>query len=564
MALDMTADTQEAGVRLVQQLGAAGVEYAFTTFGTDHPTLIKGLAHADAPTAVLAPDEMVAASAAHGYAQVTGRPQVVIAHVDVGTANLGPSLHNSARSQIPMLVLAGRTPYTTRGERPGSRSIFVHWYQDVYDQHSLVREYANWTYELETGANVDRVVARSLDMCQGPPPGPSYLTLPREVLREEAPSTPETSLPRPESTPTTIDTPTREKLLDLLATADDPLLITSYFGREEPAVDTLVSFAETTGVPVVEAAPAFDMNFPRDHPLHLGYTADTWLETADLILIAACEVPWVPLKVSPQENATVVQIDTDPAKAQYPMWDFRPDITVRADPQTVLNDLTNTFENSELATTRIDRTTERHTAQREDWNDQADAPADSITPARLSTAIGQAIDDETIIVDETVTNTIPVLRHLPRTQPGTYYSYCSSGLGWALGASVGIKLARPTRRLVTVVGDGSFLFGNPLATFEMIEACEIPHLWVVYNNRGWQAVANAVHDQYEDPDFLDEAFVRFPAEQNFAAPFASLGCYADRVTDPDTLSASINAAIEAVDDGTHAILDVEVSTPTTE
>lgn len=175
----------EVGEQVIEALGELGISYVFSTFGTDHPPLIKGFATHDDPTPILAPHEMLAASAAHGYTQVTGEPQAVLVHVDVGTANLGASMHNAARSQVPMFVLAGRTPLTTRNEQPGSRSIFVHYYQDVYDQHGLVREYAKWTYELETGANVKTVLARGYDLATAAPAGPVYLTLPREILRQD-------------------------------------------------------------------------------------------------------------------------------------------------------------------------------------------------------------------------------------------------------------------------------------------------------------------------------------------------------------------------------------------
>ena len=554
----MDTEGLETGERLVERLAAGGVEYVFATFGTDHPTLVKGLSRDAAPTTVLASDETVAASAAHGYAQVTGDPQAVLVHVDVGTANLGPALHNASRSHVPMLVLAGRTPLTTRGERPGSRSIFVHWYQDVYDQQGLVREYANWTYELETGANVDRVLARAFDTAEGPPAGPSYLTLPREVLREPAETSPDVGTGRRETAPATASRETRERLLDLLDSADDPLVVTSYLGREEAAVGTLVEFAETVGVPVVEAAPAFDMNFPRDHPLHLGFGAEPWLDDADLVLVAACDVPWVPSRATPGEDATVVHVDPDTEKGQYPLWDFRPDLAVRADPATVLADLAARYEPGERTEDRTARAAERHDALRESWNDAVDDDPDRITPAVLSRAIGEAVGPEAVIVDETVTNTVSVLRHLERTEPGTYYSYCSSGLGWALGASIGVKLARPDRTVVTTVGDGSFVFGNPLAAAATVRACGTPHLWVVYDNGGWRAVSDAVHDQYEDPDFLDDAFTRFDPSPDYAGAMAGMGCHAERVTEPEDLAPALDRALEAVESGTHAVLDVAV------
>lgn len=554
----MDAEDRETGERVVERLAAGGVDYVFATFGTDHPTLIKGLSREVAPTTILAPDETVAASAAHGYAQVTGDPQAVLVHVDVGTANLGPALHNAARSHVPMLVLAGRTPVTTRGERPGSRSIFVHWYQDVYDQQGLVREYANWTYELETGANVDRVVARAFDMAEGPPAGPAYLTLPREVLREPAEASPDVGTGRRETVPATANRETTERLLDLLRAAEDPLLVTSYLGRDEGAVRTLVEFAETVGVPVVEAAPAFDVNFPRDHPLHLGFGAEPWLDDADLVLVAACDVPWVSSRATPAEDATVVHVDPDTEKGQYPMWDFRPDLAVRADPATVLADLTDAYESDERTETRVARAAERHEALRADWDEAVTDDPDRITPASLSRAVGEAVGPEAVVVDETVTNTVSVLRHLVRTEPGTYYSYCSSGLGWALGASIGVKLARPDRTVVTTVGDGSFVFGNPLAAVEMVRACDAPHLWVVYDNDGWRAVADAVHDQYDDPDFLDDAFTRFDPSPDYAGAVAGMGCHAERVVDPDELGPALDRALDAVEDGTHAVLDVVV------
>jgi acetolactate synthase-1/2/3 large subunit len=554
----MDVDSRETGERVVERLTAGGVEYVFATFGTDHPTLIKGLAGEEAPTAVLAPDETLAASAAHGYAGVTGDPQAVLVHVDVGTANLGPALHNAARSHVPMLVLAGRTPHTTRGERPGSRSIFVHWYQDVYDQHGLVREYANWAYELETGANVDRVLARAFDMAAGPPAGPAYLTLPREVLREPAEESPDVGPVARETAPTTASRETRDRLLDRLRAAEDPLLVTSYLGRDEAGVRTLVDFAETVGVPVVEAAPAFDLNFPRDHPLHLGFAAEPWLDDADLVLVAACDVPWVPSRATPAEDATVVHVDHDPEKGQYPMWDFRPDVSVRADPAAVLADLTDAYESDEGTEDRVARAAERHEALRDEWDDAVRSDGDSITPALLSRAIGEAVGPDAVVVDETVTNTVSVLRHLVRTEPGTYYSYCSSGLGWALGASVGVELARPDRTVVTTVGDGSFVLGNPMAAVEIVHACDVPHLWVVYDNGGWQAVADAVHDQYDDPGFLDDAFVRFDPRPDYAGAVSGMGCHAERVADPAELGPALDRALDAVENGTHAVLDVNL------
>lgn len=549
---------REVGERLVERLGERGVEYVFATFGTDHPTLIKGLADDGAPTTILAPHEMVAASAAHGYAQATGDPGVVLVHVDVGTANLGASLHNAARSRIPLLVVAGRTPLTTDGDAPGSRSIFVHWYQDVADQHGIVREYTKWEYELETAENVDGVVDRGLDVAAADPAGPAYLTLPREILRREAPA------PTPNRTtstePATLEAGTRRRLVELLSEAEHPLVITSYLGRDEAAVPVLESFAETVGVPVVETAPAFDLNLPRDHPLHFGFGAEPHLDEADLLLVADCDVPWVPERASPRADATVVHVDADPEKSMYPMWDFHADLRVRADARSALADLTAAFDPAD-GDDRADRFRERgrvrHERRRDAVPDAADA--DRITPELLSHVLGEALDDDAVVVDETVTNTPSVLRHCTRTEPGTYYSYCSSGLGWGLGAAAGVALARPDATVVGVVGDGSFVLGNPLAAVQLVQAYDLPHLTVVYDNEGWAAVSDAIADQYDEVGFDPTEFTRFDPGTDYAALAEGWDCHGERVSEPAQLEGAVERALGAVEDGTHAILDVAVS-----
>lgn len=555
----MSQDTdQEVGERLIERLGERGVEYVFATFGTDHPTLIKGLADEDAPTPILAPHEMTAASAAHGYAQATGNPGVVLVHVDVGTANLGASLHNAARTRVPLLIMAGRTPLTTGGDTPGSRSIFVHWYQDVADQHGIVREYTKWEHELEMADNVDSAVDRGLDIALSDPAGPTYLTLPREILRQTAPVT--TPSRSPSTEPATLDARTRRTLVEQLREAEHPLVITSYLGREEDAVSVLESFSETVGVPVVETAPAFDLNFPRDHPLHYGFAAEPYLEEADLLLVVNCDVPWIPQRASPRTDATIVHIDADPEKSMYPMWNFPVDLQVRADAQSVLADVTESFDAADSAD-RVDRFRESGVVLHEEWRDSVpdSANANTITPDLLSRTLGEVLGDDAIVVDETVTNTPSVLRHCTRTRPGTYYSYCSSGLGWGLGAALGVTLARPDATVVGVIGDGSFVLGNPLATIQMVQAYDQPHLIVIYNNEGWRAVADAIDDQYDEVAFDSSAFTRFDPGTDYAALAEGWDCHGERVSDPAELRSAIERALTVVEDDTHAILDVEVS-----
>src|SRR5277367_6870244 len=129
---------------LLEALHEAGVAFIFANFGSDHPALIEALAEARAngrpiPNVITCPNEMVALSCAHGYAQLTGRAQAVLVHVECGTQALAGAVHNAAKGRIPAFIFAGLSPFTQEGELRGSRNEFIQWIQDVPDQRGLVR-----------------------------------------------------------------------------------------------------------------------------------------------------------------------------------------------------------------------------------------------------------------------------------------------------------------------------------------------------------------------------------------------------------------------------------------
>jgi len=166
-----------------------GVKYFFGNAGTDFAPLIDGFARFAAegkgnPKPVLVPHEFTAVSMAHGYAMVTGEPQVVMVHVNVGTSNALTGIINASRANIPLIFTAGRTPIT-EGEVKGGRNLHIHWAQESFDQASMLREYVKWDYELRCFAQVEKVVDRALNIAMSEPKGPVYLSLPREVLAEE-------------------------------------------------------------------------------------------------------------------------------------------------------------------------------------------------------------------------------------------------------------------------------------------------------------------------------------------------------------------------------------------
>ncbi|MDP8922360.1 MAG: thiamine pyrophosphate-binding protein, partial [Chloroflexota bacterium] len=180
----------EAAEAYLAALTAQGVDCLFLNPGTDTFPIQEAAAKLLAlgrpvPRIVLCPFEVVALAAAHGYYYATGRPQAVLVHVDVGTQNLGGTLHDAQRGRAAVVIAAGRSPYTTDSVVRGSRDTYIHWLQEQFDQHGIVRNYVKWEYELRRPEQMGEAVARAFQLAASDPPGPVYLTLPREVLMAE-------------------------------------------------------------------------------------------------------------------------------------------------------------------------------------------------------------------------------------------------------------------------------------------------------------------------------------------------------------------------------------------
>src|SRR5262249_53415290 len=179
-----------AGDVLLESLYRNGVANLFVNPGTDFPPIVEGLARAKesgapVPTTVLVPHENLAVAMAHGAYLVTGAPQAVMVHVNVGTANTVNMLTNASRDRIPLLLMAGRSPILEEGAF-GARNRPIHWAQEMFDQAGMVRELVKWDYELRSPGQAHLVVPRALEAALASPSGPVYLSLPRESLSAPA------------------------------------------------------------------------------------------------------------------------------------------------------------------------------------------------------------------------------------------------------------------------------------------------------------------------------------------------------------------------------------------
>src|ERR1051325_8538534 len=243
----LMANKRSTAYFFLEGLVDLGIEYVSPNLVTDRVSLIEAMAEWRAegrrhPEVVLCPHENVAIHMAGGYAAATRRGQAGLVHGDAGTANAAMGMQNLCRARLPVLLLAGKAPFSLRGELPASRDNYVHFVQDPFDIGSLVRPYVKWEYNLPTGLIGKEVLRRGHAMMQSDPPGPVYLTLPREVLAEGWPADRVQAFPAERYGAVTaggVDPARLQPLVDRLLAARAPMVVSSYLGRKAEAVHAL-------------------------------------------------------------------------------------------------------------------------------------------------------------------------------------------------------------------------------------------------------------------------------------------------------------------------------------
>ncbi|KAJ5539027.1 hypothetical protein N7513_007359, partial [Penicillium frequentans] len=601
-----------ASFAFFEALWEGGVSHVFVNLGSDHPSILEAMLKGQRekkgqfPKIITCPNEwcsicvfgtgaransvvkMVALSMADGYARLTGEPQAVIVHVDVGTQGLGAAVHNASCGRAPVLIFAGLSPYTIEGETRGSRTEYIHWIQDVPDQKQIVSQYCRYTGELKTGKNVKQMVNRALQWATSDPKGPVYLVGAREVMEEEIePYQLNQKVWGPVS-PAALPTAGVELITSELANAKRPLVVVGYTGRSAQAVTELVTLANHfKGIRVLDTGGS-DMCFPANHPAWLGlrYPGHDLVKTADLIIVIDCDVPWVPTQFKPSDSAKIIHIDVDPLKQQIPVFYINSMATFRADSTTALKQLNDfigihgqiqQYIGSKDNIIMGQQRDEEYLKRRQEITDLAALPDGGddalLNVSYLMAQVRQGCPTDTIWAIESVTLTHPVSDQIAATLPKSWINCGGGGLGWSGGGALGIKLASDVKNggpgkgkfVVQVVGDGTFLFSVPGSVYWISRRYNIPILTIVLNNKGWNAPRRSmllVHPNGDGSRATNEdlniSFVPTPDYAGIAKAAAGGELWAGRASNVAELAQRLPEAIQSVLSGKSAVLEAQL------
>lgn len=484
---------------VLSSLKANGVDYLFVNAGSDFAPIIESYAkrgddESFAPQPVIVPHEAALVAMAHGYYLVTGRPQAAMVHVNVGLANAVMGLINAHADDVPLIMLSGRTPLTEH-DRPGARRTPIQYGQEQFDQSGMVRELVKWDYELRYAENAANLVSRGYAIAMSEPVGAVYLSMPREPLCEPAPvdRTPPIQIA---ASPAAPNPQAVEQAAAWLASAKNPLIICQ---RGDPAgkVSALLGeLSERHGIAVSEVFATRNV-MASDHPMLVGPNLAELLPAADVILVVDAPVAWIENVAQPDAGAKVIHIGPDPLFARMPVRSYRTSLAIAANTANVLSALDIALgAHAPADNKRREVTLARHETYRNSVAKAAEAGSrGAASKAWVARCISDILGDDGIVFNE-------------RGAPSPFYTLKAGnrffgntpagGLGWALPAALGAQLAERDRLVVCVVGDGSYMFANPVACHQVAEAHGLPLLTVILNNGAWDAVRLSTLEVYPE------------------------------------------------------------------
>jgi acetolactate synthase-1/2/3 large subunit len=417
----------------------------------------------------------------------------------------------------------------------------------MFDQAGMLREAIKWDYELRTPGQIGDVVSRAYEVAMSSPRGPVYLSLPREPLSAPVPDSYELTKPRSVPSRPHADPALVETLAGWIAAAKHPLIITTSSGSA--AMASLGRVAERYALPVVTQRQLV-VCLPTSHPMHMGYDPQDLLAGADLVIVIESDVPYMPNLQRPHSDCRFVTIGEDPAFGRYPMRSFPSDLAITATATSALEALDVVLARTELPEVEIAARRvwiAEYRSKRQVRLAKASAPSgDKISLAYLSRAIAEAVGDDAVIFNEYSL----MQDHCPRERPDTYYGLSSAGgLGWGFGAALGAKLAAPDKLVVTTLGDGAYMFSNPMVAHWVADVHELPILAIIINNSRYGAVRGATMSMFKN-GVSGVNNGRFMADldpsPSFDAAVRAQGGHGERVENPAELPAVLARARDAV------------------
>ncbi len=528
---------------MLEQLAAEGVQYVFGNPGTTEQAFLDALQDYPQIQYILALQESVALGLADGYARGSGRPAFAQLHAAPGLGNAMGMLYNALRNRTPMVAYAGQHAQYGSQQEPILAGDLVRMAEPV----------TKWAVEARDAREIPFLLRRAFKAAMEPPRGPVLIAVPANLMDEES------GAALPASYPDHRPRPSHESVrraVEMILEAKSPLIIPGDSVATSGASSDLIRLAEMIGARIhIPFCP--EVPVPTDHPLYGGLLnalsgpgLKGQLLGADLVLAIGTPIlPLLfPLDGSPfAKNAAVVHIDLEPWELDknWPATE-----SILADPGQALVDITAMLE-PHLDAVYRDQATQR-TASVRKLNEQLFAVLDAgahmkwetapVGAGRMMKEIADAVRPDTVIFDEAISASGYVMRYLRFREPGSHFRATGGGLGAGLPGALGLKLAKPDKPVMAILGDGAALY--TIQGLWTAAHHNIPVTFVIVNNASYRIL------KLNTLEYLGKAapgrnFVAMDLAEpslDFAQIAHSFGVKGLRVTEPGQIGEAVREA----------------------
>lgn len=544
---------------LVRMLKAEGVEYIFGNPGTSETPMMDALQDFPEVNYIQALQEGTAVGMADGYARATGRPAFANIHIAGGLANGISALYNAFRGGTPVVLSAGNSDTRMLLSEPTLSGDLV----------QMTRQYTKWSHEIHHAADIPGAVRRAFNEAKTPPTGPTFLSFPWDTMDVQS----EVEITgsshgyhriRP-------DRDALEQASRLLSQAENPVIIIGDRIAQSGGVEQMVQVAERLGARVF-AASFSEVNFPTSHPLWSGMLNTSspatrrLLSGADVALAVGANIFSQFLYVdTPLLDPTTKLVHLDSATSEVEK-NYPTEIGVYADPATGLAELADALGQDmsgparEAAATRMAELGERRRRAREQYQERLRERWDNnpIAVERMMHELAAAAPPGTIVADEAVTSRPAMMQEFSFDEPGTFFGIQGGALGWAMPGALGLKLAKPDRPVLAVVGDGASMY--TVQALWTAATYNIPVVYAICNNRAYR-ILKVNMDIYLKRMLNEEDRVSEYKGMDFANPLdlsamaQAMGVQSAKITDPTQIGPAARRMFES---GKPGLLDISI------
>lgn len=470
---------------------------------------------------VLGLQEAVVVGMADGYAQASGNAALVNLHSAAGVGNAMGNIFTAFRNRTPLVVTAGQQARSILPFDP---------FLSATQATDLPRPYVKWSIEPARAADVPLALARAYHVAMQEPRGPVFVSIPVDDWDQPA----EPVAPTRVSTRSRPDPERSAELGEALDGCERPSFVVGSELDRAGAWDEAVQLAERHNARVYVAPMSSRCSFPEDHRLFAGFLPAMREKIVQALgghdLVFAIGAPAFTYHVEGSgphipAGASLYQLIDDPSTAAW----IPVGTSVVANVKLGLRDLL-----ARAAPASRPLPAPRPARERAE-------PSDVMSVAYALQTLAEVRHAADIVVEEAPSSRPVMQQYLPFTRSATFFTMASGGLGYGMPAAVGVALAKPDRRVIGLIGDGSTMY-SPQAIYSAVQL-GLPVTFVVLNNSRYAALQDfapvfgfAPSDPVQGTDLPGLDFV---------ALAQGMGCRGVRVTDAARLKAALDEALSA-------------------